>query len=327
LVENDRDKFCRANDLLSIDNCYVMDNLTEPTQVLELIKFNVEDAANIKAMSEDILNMISSKSFKGNPLFIIDIMNSLVECGNYLRFTTNEVSPTEEFEIAYEHNDWSRFKVPIRMEKIIGNIIDSLKPKEIILLKYASIIGNLFDLDKMTDLNPFDSITTDDLVNIMADLENAGLIEILYDLNPKQIVYKFCIPFLREILYQRMLIEKRNDIHLQVARKLQDTKFSYMPQSKETYLLQTHLKIAEKSIINYMEEDDDNQNQGSTLTKSKNLSLNSMKILYVKDICEKLKQIDLRINTVDNDYSKRSMPMVKSGALKKKSDKNITWEW
>ena len=69
-------------------------------------------------------------------------------------------------------------------------------------------------------------------------------------------ICKFAIPFCREILYQRMLIEQRNDIHMNIARLMQYNKFSYMSSKKEVELLKMHLKKTEKSIINYMEDDD-----------------------------------------------------------------------
>ncbi len=143
----------------------------------------------------------------------------------------------------------------------------------------------------------------------------------MYDLNPKELVCKFAIPFLREVCYQRMLIEQKNDIHLSVARLLQNTKFSYIPHNKEIAMLQKHLKITEKSIINYMEEDDDNNQKKVTV---ETMNLNNMKIFQVKDICGKLKAIDLRLED-EIDLTKQN-PKIKSGTVNKKSDKNITWE-
>lgn len=326
IVNNPLDYFSKASDLLYHGNCYIMENMTDNKSVHELIKFNIDENLRINSVRQEVVDIVLSKSFRGNPMFIIDIMNSLLENLKYVKYPTGEVCATNELLHMYEHNDWSEFKIPIKMEKLIGNIIDNLKAKEIILLKHASVIGNMFDIDKLNDLNPFESITFEDLIAILSNLEAHGLIEVLYDLHPKQIVYKFSVPFLREILYQRMLIEQRNDIHLNIARKLQDAKFSYMPHYKETYQLQTHLRIAEKSIINYMEEDDDSIADSKDNQKQKCLSLNGMKILLVKDICERLRVIDLRLDSNEIDISKRSMPIIKSGATFKKSDKNITWE-
>ena len=119
-----------------------------------------------------------------------------------------------------------------------------------------------------------------------------------------------------------MLIEQKNDIHLSVARLLQNTKFSYIPHNQEVMMLKKHLRITEKSIINHMEDDDDNIQTNNISVKT--LNLNNMKIFQVKDICSRLKAIDLRI---DEDFeSLKNNPKIKSGTVVKKSDKNFTWE-
>ena len=119
-----------------------------------------------------------------------------------------------------------------------------------------------------------------------------------------------------------MLIEQKNDLHLSVARLLQNTKFSYIPRTKELYMLQKHLQITEKSIINHMEEDDDNLQKNVVVNT---LNLNNLKIFQVKDICERLKAIDLRLDS-DFETMKKSNTHIKSGTLNKKSDKTFTWE-
>jgi predicted ATPase len=326
IIKNPYDNFGKC-EMIKHENTFIMENIVDNKEVNDLLLYNIDEKLSINSIRPEVIDIVLTKSFKGNPLLTIDVLHSLLESQTYVKHSAGEITATQELNSMYEHNDWSNFKVPLRFEKLVGNIIDSLSPKEIILLKHAAIIGNIFDIDKLYSLNPFDSITFDDLVSILTEMETNEVIEILYDLNPKQTVYKFSIPFLREILYQRMLIEQRNDIHLNVARKLQYAKFSYMPHYKEQFQLQTHLRIAEKSIINYMEEDDDIQTDNSLINnKQKTLSLNSLKILIVKDICEKLKVIDLRLDSQEIDISKRSMPIMKSGTLNKKSDKNITWE-
>ncbi len=121
-----------------------------------------------------------------------------------------------------------------------------------------------------------------------------------------------------------MLIEQRNEIHLKVARCLQHSKFSYMPQKEEIRLLNLHLKITEKSIINYLDEDEDDPNKRQIEKKSFNI--NNLKIFYVKELCEKLKSIDLRLNIDEEENFKTNIQLVKSGELCKKSDKGFTWE-
>ena len=71
------------------------------------------------------------------------------------------------------HNDrnWSSFVIPMKIEKLVGSIIDDLDFKEIILLKIAATIGNIFDLDKLYKLSPINSYTLDDMYMIMQRME------------------------------------------------------------------------------------------------------------------------------------------------------------
>ena len=134
-------------------------------------------------------------------------------------------------------------------------------------------------------------------------------------------VCKFAIPFCREILYQRMLIEQRNDIHMNIARQMQYSKFSYMTSKREVDLLKSHLKKTEKSIINYMEEDDNEPSRGD---ETKFSTTTNQKIVLVKEICQKLKIIDLKLE--EDEQVNKGIPLILEGILSKQSDANITWE-
>ena len=134
-------------------------------------------------------------------------------------------------------------------------------------------------------------------------------------------VCKFAIPFCREILYQRMLIEQRNDIHMNIARLMQYNKFSYMTSKREVANLKSHLKKTEKSIINYMEDDG---NEPASREDPKFSTTTNQKIVLVKEICQKLKVIDLKIE--EDEQVNKGMPLIIEGTLAKKSDANITWE-
>ena len=89
-----------------------------------------------------------------------------------------------------------------------------------------------------------------------------------------------------------MLIEQRNDIHLNVARIMQYTKFSYLPANVEVDYLKYHLKKTEKSIINYMEEEENELIINNN--KIKFSTNNNQKIILVKEVIQKLKSIYLK---------------------------------
>lgn len=362
------DKISKAGDLLTspknscniIENdpqegmtTYMMENLMDKSEIQELIKTYLVDymleeyKQTIDRIDPVMIEIIVSKSFKGVPLFILDMVDNLINSKRFVQVLSGELIVTSEMMDMEEMRDWSQFMVPTRIEKIVGNIIDSLQPKDIVILKYASVIGNLFDFQKLHQYNPFNNIATDDLSAILYNLERNGIIEILYDLNPKQLVCKFAVPFLREILYQRMLIEQKNDIHLNVARSLQTTNFKYMPHSQEIKFLELHIKTTERTLTSQLEDDDSDaikkDNAVLHLTKKKEeLNLNNLKIFIVKDICDRLKVIDLKLemeselanypNEGENALEKvkknsNMFQAIKAGYIEKKSDKNITWEY
>ena len=81
--------------------------------------------------------------------------------------------------------------------------------------------------------------------------------EILYDLNVKKkdVICKFSIPFLREVLYQRTPSEYRNQIHYAIGRlvnannlKKSSDKLKYVDEIMELGILQKHLKYSQISI-------------------------------------------------------------------------------
>jgi hypothetical protein len=313
IIRNNHDLFYKIAELVNTENLHIMDNITHFKTAHDLMLFNIKDKVNVNSINHKLIDIIIRKSFNGNPLFMIDIICNMVDSGRLTTIKQKELYPSTELEDMVEFNDWSKFTVPVRMEKIIGNMIDSLPPKEIIILKHAAVIGNIFDLNKLYDLNPFNSVTFDDLSNIIRSLENYSIIEILYDINPKFVVCKFSVPFIREILYQRMLIEQKISIHEALAKKLQYSKFSYMPYYKEAYFLNNHLKTAEKTIMHHMNENDDEK-------ALETYSFNSMKVSLVKEICEKLRIINVKSDGKNNTNA------IWSGYIFKKSDKGITWE-
>ena len=124
---------------------------------------------------------------------------------------------------------------------------------------------------------------------------------------------------MREICYQRMLIEQRTDIHLSVAKLLQNVKFSYIPHEIEMSMMHKHLKITEKSIINYMEDDNYDIPE---LEESKTLNKNNMKIVLVRSINDKLKSIHLRLD----EQILNTNPKIIAGEATRRSSNNISWK-
>ena len=280
----------------------------KPNELYEDI--HIDDVPN------DVIEAILPLSFKGNPLFIIEICQSLLNQGLLILKNKASLLLSDEFKRMIIFKDYSKMEIPMIMEKLLGNIIDSLKCIEIIILKHAAAIGNIFDIDILSDIISFPSITFDDLLDMLKNFESLGLIEILYDIKPKHLVAMFTIPLLREVLYQRMLVEQKTDIHSKIARKMEFSKFSYMPKELEQEILKNHLETSEKTIMNHLEDNKHYNIDDDSL----NINLNNQKILITKDIIEKLKIVDLKITSSYPTLKKLYMPMLMSAEIVKKDE-------
>ena len=295
--------------------------------VAELIKENIVREGKMKNNKEasekitidevplDVINAILPLSFKGNPLFIIELTQALLDQKFLTLKNRSCLMLTEEFKKMLKLKDYSKLKIPLIIEKVLGNIIDSLKCMEIIILKHASVIGNMFDIDILSEILSTSPANFDDLIDTMKNFESYGIIEILYDLKPKHLVAMFAIPLMREVLYQRMLIEQKTDIHAKIARKMEFSKFSYMPKNIEHDILKKHLETSEETIMSNIIDESENSNKDNF-----NGNITNQKILVTKDIIEKLKIVDLKIASSYSLIKKQFMPMLLSTHISKKDE-------
>jgi len=204
-------------------------------------------------------------------------------------------------------------------------------------------------LEKLYKLNIINSLNFEGLKQKIYKFAEYGLVEILYDLDPKKIIVQFAIPFLKEVLYKRMLVETKNEIHLKVARLMGDSKFSYLKRNIEKQLINYHLIEEDKTILDHLVDTGDD-------TEEQILKEANQRIKYLKETIDTVKDIDTRAqdynepelyqqlsldeNNMGNEdekekieemeenklVSNRNMPIVKGGIIEKKSDKGITWE-
>ena len=181
-----------------------------------------------------------------------------------------------------------------------------MKCDDIITLKHASVIGTIFDLDKLYKLNIINSLTYEGLKQKIYKYAEYGLIEILFDLDPKKIVVKFSILFLKEILYKRMLVELKNEIHLKVARLMGDSKFRYLPKEIEKKLVNHHLIEEEKTILDHLVDTGDGKVE--QILKEVN-----QRIKYLKETIDTVKDIDTRAQDYDNEDIDEQLSLIEKG--------------
>ena len=338
--------------LLEADKEIKLSGLFFEEDVKRLIKdfFFRNKRIKINDIEKKIFYIILARSFHNNPLFIIELFDSLYD-QQLIKVNEHHVLiASTNFSKSCELMDWEILNIPFIIEKVVGNIIDSLKCEDIITLKHASVIGTIFDLDKLYKLNIINSLNFEGLKQKIYKYAEFGLIEILYDLDPKKIIVQFCIPFLKEVLYKRMLVETKNEIHLKVARLMGDSKFSYLKRNTEKKLVNYHLIEEEKTILDHLVDTGDDE--AEQILKEVN-----QRIKFLKDTIDTVKDIDTRnqnynepelykqlsldernLSNEDTDEKKeedteenklvsnRNMPIVKGGIIEKKSDKGITWE-
>jgi hypothetical protein len=96
---------------------------------------------------------------------------------------------------------------------------------------------------------------------------------------------------------------------------MQSSNIKYMSHSEEVKYLMYHLRTGEKSLMNYMEEEDGEQKLNINIERD--LNLNNLKIFLIKDIVNKLREAGENNNHIVS---------IKSGVVGKKSDKGVSWE-
>ena len=156
-----------------------MENITDISENQELIKCHLEGRLTIEKIESELIEIVLAKSFKGIPLFTLEIIDSLLvnkiinlkDSNKFVQHPGQELITTSELMDMHTERNWTNFTIPMRMEKLIGHFIDDLDFREIILLKMAATIGNIFDLDKLYKINPFNFFTLDDVYSILQRME------------------------------------------------------------------------------------------------------------------------------------------------------------
>ena len=267
---------------------------------------HINKCSSIHSEVEEIIRNFTISS----PLLLGELLSSLIDEG-YLVVHDSTLKTGKNFSEMSTLSDFTSIKIPFLIEKIVGNIIDSLSPIESIILKYASVIGKTFDIDTLYTISTDSQLSFENLVKVIYSFHFNGIIDILYDLDVMKIVARFSVPFLREVLYQRMTVETRNSIHFTIARKMLVTRSSYLPIKKELIVLKSHLIEAERSISERMSKSKHKDTNDSTEKKNQNMYV-------IKELCNRLKAIDLKIDNSSKE--------IIAGLCQKKNGSNITWD-
>ena len=129
-----------------------------------------------------------------------------------LQILDNEETITMEAPLC-----WVQVNGPVIDKYSIKLIINRLGCLESLLMKTASVIGDIFDIQTLSKIHPFKGqVQGDMLQKILANLESQELLEVL-EVSDYNIFYRFTNPFMREVIYQRITYKLRRIAHLSVA--------------------------------------------------------------------------------------------------------------
>ena len=77
MTSRDPDKFIKSLSIFE-DKVYYMENLNDISENQEMIKNNLEGKLSIEKIDTELIEIILPKSFRGVPLFTLEMVDSLV---------------------------------------------------------------------------------------------------------------------------------------------------------------------------------------------------------------------------------------------------------
>jgi len=154
----------------------------------------------------ELLDVVSART-EGNPFFVEEIVNSLIETGVLVHDTDGWVLRKE----------LDNSVVPSTIRGLIAARIDNLDPQRRRVLREVSVVGREF----LYRLVHTVSTTPDDLDSSLAALAAADLIR--EKSNDPELEYIFKHALTQEVAYDGLLRRERNDLHERVARAIEAT--------------------------------------------------------------------------------------------------------
>mgnify|MGYP003571286448 CR=1 FL=1 len=245
----------------------------------------------LSVVDNKILDFLLTKSFNGIPFLVITLLKSLINSDKFIQTLSGEFIITSELKDESDVMDWNDIILPYIYEKITSNSMNKLLNfREILILKYASIMGTMFDIKILDKINPLSSIIKiEDIIILTEKLNKEHFVELFNDNQTKKnkLICKFAFPFLRETLYQKFLMETRAPLHMKLAGVISMSKrIIYFSLDDEIKLLKRHLFNSEINIINELKlNKTEIKTTKDILQTKKDLSFNNLKILLIKEIC------------------------------------------
>ena len=253
----------------------------------------------LNVVDNKILDFLLIKSFNGIPYLAINLLKSLINSDKFIQILSGELIITSELNDESDIMDWNDILIPYIYEKITSNSINKiLNFREILILKYASIIGTIFDIKTLDKINPLNSIIKiENIINLAEKLNKEYIAELYNDDQTKKnkLICQITFPFLREVLYQKFLMEARAPLHMKLAGVISMSKrIIYFSLDDEIKSLKKHLFNSEVNIINELKiYKTEIKTTKDILETKKDLSFNNLRILLIKEICHNFYRFQL----------------------------------
>jgi len=182
-------------------------------KVLKLGPLSSESCASlIRSIFEEALfppefSSIIFEETEGNPLYIHEILKSLVEREIIFRQTDGK------WVLRREIDD---LDIPDTIEQVIKNRLELVSKESFIDLQKASIIGREFAYQLLQQLSNRDE---DILINYLEEFTDHRIIE-TYDHYGE--IYRFCHGKIKEVVYKEIQAIRRRKLHIQAAELLEN---------------------------------------------------------------------------------------------------------
>jgi class 3 adenylate cyclase len=164
----------------------------------------VSNMLNIKGLQLSIIDQIVERS-GGNPFFIEEVVRSLIDEGAV-------VAKNGAFEVAANINT---MEIPHTINDVLMARIDRLEERTRNLVKFASVIGRSFFYRILTEVGR----TIEDIDNRLSYLKHIQLIRDRRRMEELEYLFKHALA--QEAAYESILVQKRKEIHLQVADSIE----------------------------------------------------------------------------------------------------------
>jgi adenylate cyclase len=173
-----------------------------PAQAAVLVQDHFGSDTSLALLSRNIIERA-----QGNPFFLEELINALVERGDF-----------EGQRGAYRlKGGIDSIPLPSTVQAVIAARIDRLEDNAKKVLEIASVIGREISILVLDRIAGLDQSELSEAVQLLRQAE------LLYDVPPfEQRLLAFRHPLIQEVAYRSLLQDRRRDLHLKVAQAIEN---------------------------------------------------------------------------------------------------------